>query len=123
MLEANVVLMKRFIYFFLLSLSCLRGGCVSVGGLYLAEGSWSPHSRPRCSESVGCGGPERLTLTSNPLAVAAGLAPLNKSTGLCARKSRPARVSSGPVVRSPAPQGEPHHIIQRTPETRGHSTR
>lgn len=45
------------------------------------------------------------------MAVAAGLALLNKSTGRCARKSRPAQVPCGPVVKSPAPQGEPHHII------------
>lgn len=84
-----------------------------------------PQSWPCCSESVGCGGPERLTLTSNPLALAAGLALLNKSTGLCAQKSRPAQLSSGPVVRSPAPQGEPppHYPMHYWDKRAWHSQR
>lgn len=84
------------------------GSSVSPSRRVFRSQSW-----PCCSESASCGGPERLTLTPNPLALTAGLAMLNKSTGLFAQKSNSVQVSSGPVLRSPAVGGSgwqpPHY--------------
>lgn len=52
----------------------------------VTRGVLRPRSWPLCPESAGCGGPERLTLTSNPPALADGFA-LLKSAGLLAEQS------------------------------------
>lgn len=78
MLEAAVILLKGFFVLFFcfspLQLSCLCCLCVFCWSALSSRGVLQPRRWPYGSESVGCGGPEWLTLTSNPLAVAAGFA-------------------------------------------------
>lgn len=124
MLEAAVILLKGFLFlffgFFPLQLSCLCCLCVFCLSALSSRGVLQPRRWPCGSESVGCGGPEWLTLTSNPLAVTAGFAK-QVSWALCQKDPTCVSVIC-PVVRSSAPEGEPHHIIQFTRETRWHGT-